>query len=58
MKTKKIEKKLVLNRKTITNLDETQLNSVHGGVYTDFCVTVGRTVCVTYCIQCPSVKCM
>ena len=35
MKTKKINKKLVLIKKTITNLDMKDLNSVRGGDPTD-----------------------
>jgi len=57
MKTKKLEKKLVLNRKTITNLDNTQLSGVQGG-FTTYCVTVGRTECFTNCVVCDTRRCM
>ena len=58
MKTKNNVNKLVLKKKTITNLDNTQLGKIQGGVFTDWCPTVGRTDCVTNCVQCPTVKCM
>jgi hypothetical protein len=36
MKTKKFSKKLVVNKTTISNLNQEQLNDVKGGVYTQF----------------------
>lgn len=34
MKTKKLSKKLALNKKTISNLSDSEMNNVHGGELT------------------------
>lgn len=55
MKPKKINKKLVLKKNTISNLDNNGMNSVYGGVET-FVKTVCFTECVTDCFQCPTMR--
>jgi len=55
MKAKKINKKLVLNKNTISNLDNHGMNMVYGGVET-FVKTVCFTECVTDCFQCPTMR--
>jgi len=55
MKIKKdFNKRLVLKKKTIANLDNKELKRVYGGLSFTEC----RTDCVTNCLMCPSVKCM
>ncbi len=54
MKTKKtVDKKLVLNKKTIAHLEHGDLANIRGGGR----ITILRTKCVTNCMMCPSVKC-
>ncbi len=50
MKTKKIERKLVLNKETISDLHLTAMEKAYGGVLTDTC----RSICET---QCPTLPC-
>jgi hypothetical protein len=50
MKTKKFEKKLVLKKKTIANLNNGQLGQVKGGLLPT------RTDCLT-CVDCPTDTC-
>ena len=46
MKTKRFEKKLVLNKKTISNLSKDQMLSLKGGAQTDFpCWTDPQFIC-------------
>jgi hypothetical protein len=53
MKTKKVFwKKLVLNKKTVADLNNSDLAKIYGGVR-----TIHRTDCVTNCFACPSFKC-
>ena len=47
MKTKKLEKKLVLNKKTIADLINSEMKKVYGGVSVDTCWTDCRTRCAT-----------
>ncbi len=47
MKTRKFEKKLVLSKKTVANLDNAAMLAVHGGDETGF--TDCRTRCATEC---------
>ena len=47
MKTKKLEKKLVLNKKTIADLINNEMKKVHGGVSVDTCWTDCRSRCAT-----------
>ncbi len=47
MKTKKINQKLTLNKRTVASLDDSDLNSVKGGGPTDTCGTCD-SVCATY----------
>ncbi len=55
MKVKKdFNKKLVLKKKTIVNLENKELKKVYGGLSRTECFTN----CVTNCLQCPSMKCM
>jgi hypothetical protein len=55
MRTKILQKKLVLNKKTIAHLDNDDLGKVKGGIYTVTC----RPGCVTgipsQCAPCPVV---
>jgi hypothetical protein len=54
MKSKKVfRKKLVLTKKTVADLNNTDLRKVHGGGR----ITVVITRCITNCIMCPSMKC-
>jgi hypothetical protein len=62
MKTKKsFEKKLVLKKRTITDLDNKELHKVVGGA-TYTCPTFVKTVCFTNCVtgcpRCPTEICM
>ena len=54
MKSKKINKKLVLKKSTITNLDNNDLNSVYGGALPTYVKTVCFTLCVSNCYLCPT----
>ena len=57
MKTKKMIRKLALNKKTISDLDKLEQSSVRGGVSTcDTCVTcvIYCGTCQTVCIPCPT----
>ncbi len=59
MKTKKFNKKLTLNKKTVVNLDSSNMNGVQGGIVETYytCptnLTHCRTRCATYCPLCPS----
>lgn len=47
MKTKKISKKLTLNKKTIAHLDPKELKGLHGGVTGTHCVS--DCVCTGSC---------
>jgi len=48
MKTKKIEQKLALNKKTIADLNYDAMKKVQGGVSVEPCIT-DRSRCVTDC---------
>ena len=50
MKTKKLSKKLTLNKNTIANLINTDMQKVHGGAG----VTIGPTDCCTIHPECPN----
>jgi hypothetical protein len=55
MKTKKVlTKKLELTKSTVADLNNADQMKIHGGVIR----TVIVTVCITNCLQCPSMKCM
>jgi natural product precursor len=54
MKNKNFNKKLVLNKKTIVDLDNTEMNNLRGGVETET-PTICRTRCVSNCDTCPTV---
>lgn len=61
MKTKKITKKLTLNKKTVVNLDGTNMSGVKGGLVETYYTcptgfTYCRTKCVTECPLCPSMN--
>ncbi len=52
MKTKKLKTKLVLNKRTVVNIDRHQMNSAHGGVLptVDSCrLTEGRCETGEFC---------
>lgn len=54
MKTKKIlDKKLVLNKGTVANLNAAESREIYGGVSLTAC----RTECATRCIACHTLKC-
>ena len=46
-----LNKKLILNKDTVTNLESKQQYKLMGGGATDF------TACVTYCGTCPNLGC-
>jgi len=55
MKTKKFDKKLSLNKKTVSNLSSNQMKSAYGGYETferTYCRTDCATNCVTMCSAC------
>jgi natural product precursor len=62
MKVRKFDKKLSLNKTTVSNLSESQLNDAKGGIITigytcetcdrRFCPTIAPTLCVTCPINC------
>ncbi len=54
MKTKKMSKKLVLSKETVSNLGDGQLNRARGGVTAVECETDEPA---TYCWGCPSLIC-
>jgi hypothetical protein len=55
MKTKKgFEMKLVLKKRTITDLNNKELHEVVGGATTG--LTVCITICASICPPCPTVK--
>ncbi|HLP47939.1 MAG TPA: class I lanthipeptide [Candidatus Kapabacteria bacterium] len=54
MKTKKINKKLILNKETISNLKNDEMNRLKGGETIEF--TICRTKCVTGCKACTEIS--
>jgi hypothetical protein len=62
MKPKIIEKKLVLKKRTIIDLNDKELDKAMGGITGDPCQTIQKTVCWTECETdcpfCPTVRCM
>ena len=54
MKTKKLNKKLSLNKKTISILNNEQMSKAQGGDFSDptYCLTICMTVCVSLCPKC------
>ena len=54
MKTKQVfDRKLVLKKGTVANLNAVELKQVYGGVSLTEC----RTECATRCIACHTMKC-
>jgi hypothetical protein len=53
MKTKKFDKKLVLNKKTIAHLNKGEMNAVEGGYVN--CITGGLDTCVPLTATCTSI---
>ena len=51
MKTKKVNRKLTLNKKTIARLNQNELNDFKGGVTEtrDLTKCISCTVCITHC---------
>jgi bacteriocin-like protein len=45
MKTKTFNKKLSLNKKTVANLNDKEMQGIYGGE------TVEKTVCITRCVS-------
>jgi natural product precursor len=58
MSTKKFHKKLTLNKKTVSNLDSSEMNKLNGGYLTNVGDTCPITVCegciTLYATQCPN----
>jgi hypothetical protein len=54
MKSKKLNKRLALNKKTIAHLEEDVLNGAKGGVTNDTCESCND---YTYCWGCPTLIC-
>ncbi len=54
MKTKKIVNSLVLNKKTVADLNNRELKHIYGGASVDTCFTDCRTRCATDC--CDTIK--
>jgi hypothetical protein len=52
MKTKKFSKKLVLNKKTVANLNGNEMNLIYGGAPETYQKTVCFTDCETNCYMC------
>ena len=52
MKTKKVDSKLVLNKKTLVNLDSRELNAAKGGIE-----TIPLTVCNCTDVDCSAMGC-
>ena len=60
MKKKDFNKKLALNKKTIADLGNTEMNDVKGGADTDFpCIVETDILCTrdTRCPTCPQISC-
>ena len=47
MKKKRFEKKLMLSKTTLTNLDYSKMNKVHGGILTEDGSTIDK-ICAIY----------
>lgn len=47
MKTKKVSKKIWLNKSTIANLSSSEMNRERGGAITDYCTIFGITCTIT-----------
>ena len=56
MKSKQFNKKLVLKKNTIANLDNKGMASVYGGEEDTYVKTVCFTDCATNCFQCPTMR--
>ena len=54
MKSKQFNKKLVLKKNTIANLDNKGMASVYGGDPVTYEKTVCFTICATECPRCPT----
>jgi len=55
MKTKTFSKKLSLNKKTVADLNNKDMQSVHGGATAEKTVCITR--CVTDCALCTMTRC-
>ncbi|MDQ1354756.1 MAG: hypothetical protein QG657_5065 [Acidobacteriota bacterium] len=55
MRTKKITRKLSLNKQTISNLKDDEMSNLNGGIET-YVLTVCRTVCISNCRTCTAVS--
>lgn len=53
MKQKKINKKLLLSKVTVVNLNNLEMKGVHGGEDTNPDVCTQLSVCYTGCYTCP-----
>jgi hypothetical protein len=54
MKTKKFRAKMALNKTTVANLDNHEMNAAEGGVISKFQCSVYITNCWTECTYCNS----
>jgi hypothetical protein len=48
MKTKNFNKKLVLSKRTVVNLDDSQMDHLRGGIGTRTCTYAGEPTCTCY----------
>ena len=55
MKTKNFSKKLSLNKKTVADLNNKEMQAIHGGETVE--LTICRTRCVTDCVMCTMTRC-
>jgi len=56
MKQKQFAKRLSLNKNTVANLNQKEMNRLLGGETGDIdCLTIDRTICVTNC-PCPTIR--
>jgi len=55
MKQKQFAKRLSLNKNTVANLNQKEMNHIFGGETEIDCLTVDKTICVTNCV-CPSIR--
>jgi natural product precursor len=55
MKKRDFNKKLVLNKNTVANLDLEELHSIKGGTDVTIEWTICRTRCVSECVSCDTV---
>ena len=55
MKSKAFSKKLSLNKKTVANLNNKEMQGIYGGETVE--PTICKTRCVTDCVMCTMTRC-